>query len=226
MERTYVIALASAIALVCCNPQTALAEDKRADAMREQVRRMQQAQKKADAERAALVQEKEALVKDKSAVDDALKKAASENAGIRRSLASAKQQQDVVKQEAESARKETQALAEKLADAQKRLAEAESALRTTQQKLASTESERGGLATSLGLQREATQACESKNVKLFEFGSELLDRYRTKGFWTTLAQKEPITGIKSVEIENLLEEYREKLGEQRTTSASHSASDR
>ena len=219
-----VLVVSSLMAL--CDVSPVFAQDKRADAMREQVRRMQQAQKKAEAERATLVQEKEGLVKDKAAAEDALKKAGSENAGIRRSLAAARQQHDAQKLEVESAKKESQSLAEKLADTQKRLAETEAVLRATQQKLAATETERGGLATTLGKQREATQSCEAKNIKLYEFGSELLDRYQSKGIWTTLVQKEPFTGIKSVEIENLLEEYRDKLAEQWVTSAGHSSSTR
>lgn len=223
MKRLAGLFASLAIAMAGANPLPSFAQDKRADAMREQVRRLQQAQKKAEAERAALVEEKEALAKDKTAAEDALRKAAGEGAGVKRSLAAARQDQERLRREVEARTKEAAELAERVSAVEARLADSDNALRSTQQKLNLAETERAGLAVALGKQRDATQSCEAKNAKLFEFGNELIDRYQAKGFWSTLVQKEPFTGIKRVEIENLMEEYREKLAEQRLSASERSA---
>ena len=36
----------------------------------------------------------------------------------------------------------------------------------------------------------------------------LIDNYNNKGVWDSIVQNEPFTGIKQVEIENILQEYR------------------
>ncbi|MBK7665145.1 MAG: hypothetical protein IPJ21_16680 [Sterolibacteriaceae bacterium] len=223
MKRLQALAVLVVLAVANPLPPAAVAADRRADAMREQVRRVQQAQRKAEADRAALEQEKESLQKDKLAAEQALKKSSAESAAIRRTLAGSRQQEESLRQEIEAARKESRMLTDKLADANKHLAETATALHATEQKLAATEGERGALTASLDDQRAATQSCEAKNLKLYEYGRDMLERYQSKGMWATLAQKEPFTGIGRVEIENLLEEYREKLANQRVISSERSA---
>lgn len=218
MLRVPVAAASIVVTLGLLCPTVTCAQDKKADAMRDQVRRMQQAQKKSEAERASLVQEKDTLAKEKLAAEGALKKSAAENAGIRRALSLAREEHESLRQEAETSRMQFAQQGEQLAVVQKRLADTETALRSTEQRLALSETERAGVVAALGRQRESTLSCEAKNTRLYVYGRELLERYQSKGFWSSLAQKEPFTGIKSVEIENLLEEYREKLDEQKLSS--------
>lgn len=56
---------------------------------------------------------------------------------------------------------------------------------------------------------------EGKNLKLYQTGRELMTRFEQKSYGEILAQKELFTGLKRVEIENLQEEYRNKLDEQK-----------
>lgn len=56
---------------------------------------------------------------------------------------------------------------------------------------------------------------ERKNLALYQANVELLDKFSKKGPFEALLQKEPLTGIKQVEIENLLQEYQYKLEDQR-----------
>jgi len=58
-------------------------------------------------------------------------------------------------------------------------------------------------------------SCERRNLALYEVGRSLMDRFEHKTCGETLAQKEPFTGLKKVETENLLEEYRDKLDDQK-----------
>jgi hypothetical protein len=51
----------------------------------------------------------------------------------------------------------------------------------------------------------------------------MAQRFERKGFWESLGQAEPLTGLKQVEIENILQEYADKLGGQRLDRASAAA---
>ncbi len=83
------------------------------------------------------------------------------------------------------------------------------------------ESERAqsALQETLKSAHAQTTACETKNLALYRFGTELLEHYRDKGVWDALLQKEPVAQLKDVEIENLLAEYRDKLDAARTEPA-------
>ena len=59
----------------------------------------------------------------------------------------------------------------------------------------------------------ALAACEAKNMRLVELGREILTLYERKGFREVLLQKEPVTGLKRVELENLAQGYGDKLYE-------------
>ncbi|MBI3560657.1 MAG: hypothetical protein HY080_02925 [Gammaproteobacteria bacterium] len=60
-------------------------------------------------------------------------------------------------------------------------------------------------------QKEQVTACMRMNVQLYDAGKDLLTKYEKKGVWDALAQREPFTGLKQVEIENVIEEYRYKI---------------
>jgi chromosome segregation ATPase len=57
---------------------------------------------------------------------------------------------------------------------------------------------------------------ERKNLDLYRANVELMEMYRKKGPLTALLQKEPVTGLKGVSIENTLQEYRMKLDDELT----------
>jgi hypothetical protein len=57
--------------------------------------------------------------------------------------------------------------------------------------------------------------CANKNARLCIIADELLDRYENKGVMSSLLQKEPMTQIKKVELEELTNEYRENIERQK-----------
>ena len=71
------------------------------------------------------------------------------------------------------------------------------------------------LDSDLTLRSESLANCESKNQAQHRYGMELLEKYQNKGCTSALLQKEPFTGLKQVQIENMLELYREKLDQQK-----------
>ena len=69
-------------------------------------------------------------------------------------------------------------------------------------------------ASNISRQSQLIEMCEKKNMALYELNVEILDRYKKKGVWDALLQAEPFTQIKKVEIENIIQEYKEKLENQ------------
>lgn len=56
---------------------------------------------------------------------------------------------------------------------------------------------------------------QEKNFRLFEVNQDLLKLYENKSAWDSLTQREPVTGLRQVEIENLVQEYRFRLEDNR-----------
>jgi len=59
------------------------------------------------------------------------------------------------------------------------------------------------------------QSCETKNIKMFEAAKEILKSYENRGLMDTLLKSEPIFQFKSVEMENIIQEYEDKLIKQK-----------
>lgn len=64
------------------------------------------------------------------------------------------------------------------------------------------------------------EQCEFKNERLYLANQELLELYGAKDRWDRILQREPFTQLRQVEIESILEEYRQKLSESRVGSGS------
>lgn len=67
------------------------------------------------------------------------------------------------------------------------------------------------------LQRQVADAgsqverCQTQNQALFQVGNEILDRYRDVGVTDVIATREPFLGLKRVELENLVQDYDDRL---------------
>ena len=64
---------------------------------------------------------------------------------------------------------------------------------------------------TLGEQKSQLTTCMRMNVQLYDAGKDLLTKYEEKGVWDALTQRELITGLKQVEVENIIEDYRYKI---------------
>jgi len=91
------------------------------------------------------------------------------------------------------------------------LREAVDRYRETAADLRETEAARRQLEAELAATRDELENAENKNVALYQANVELLEHYHDKGAWDAILQAEPLTGLKQVQIENVLEEYRYKL---------------
>jgi chromosome segregation ATPase len=60
----------------------------------------------------------------------------------------------------------------------------------------------------------STKACTTKNGALVKVGRELLDRYANVTIGDMMVAREPVFALRRVEIQNLLQDYRDKVLEQ------------
>lgn len=118
----------------------------------------------------------------------------------------------------DAARQSNAALAGRLKDTEGQLERTEAALKEmtasyeqTDRTLAQTQSEKEDLEAKLAEQTRLTTDAEARNRKLHEAGVELMQRFADKGVMDSLLQAEPFTGIKQVQIENVIEEYSYKI---------------
>jgi chromosome segregation ATPase len=66
------------------------------------------------------------------------------------------------------------------------------------------------------LQRKVSDR-ESKNRELFKLANEILTRYEKFSLGEALAAREPFTGLTRVKLENLVQDYQDKLSQQQLT---------
>jgi chromosome segregation ATPase len=126
----------------------------------------------------------------------------------------------------EEAQQTNVSLGSQLGGTQNRLGKTETELQAMTQKYEETEARlqqtiaerdamKADLEAQLAEQTRLREETEAKNLKLYEYNVELMNIYAGKGVMDSLLQREPFTGIKQVEIENILEEYSYKLDQQK-----------
>ncbi|MBL8415616.1 MAG: hypothetical protein JNM42_14345 [Propionivibrio sp.] len=187
-SKTSVAALLLLMSALAVSP--ALAADKKADPNKEQVRRMQQAQRKLEQEKAQLAAQKAAV---ESELDEEKKRAESE--ALRASA---------LKRDVNGLRSARDAVAAKLA-------ETEAELRKTQEAQRAAEAEGKRLQSALSAERQQHATCVERGNELRKVSGEVLELYEKKTCLDSALQSEPFTGLKRVEIENAVEDLRDKL---------------
>lgn len=82
---------------------------------------------------------------------------------------------------------------------------------TLRDQLREQAAQRAALEEKLKVQTDNFSVCYGNNKQLLSVNRELLAAYRSKGVFDAMRQNEPFTGIKEVEVENLVQDYRYKL---------------
>lgn len=176
-----------------------------ADRAREMLRRTQEALRQSQADNSELTQQKSQAQEKLKTVSDQLESQRNASkqtqASLRRQLQTATTAQADLTRRLEEAQRQLTALTSKDQQAQSDLKQRDAQLKQTQ----------ADLATS----KASNSSCEAKNLELYKYGQELAQRYQHKGVWAALKQEEPLAGLNNVEIQNILQEYREKLDAQK-----------
>jgi predicted nucleic acid-binding Zn-ribbon protein len=186
------------------------------DKEREAMRRVQIMQQQFSDEKAALQQSNDSLTQQ---VDTLTKQTDS----IKQGTAQSERQRAALARElgaARSAQAATRAEVVALQDKLKQLEAAQAALVAQHKQEAAQDQKQIALAQQAVAQRgQALGVCEQKNLKLYQLNRDILTQYRNKGVLGALTQAEPLTGIESVRMENILQEYRDKLDAQKVGAA-------
>jgi uncharacterized lipoprotein YehR (DUF1307 family) len=78
-----------------------------------------------------------------------------------------------------------------------------------------SEAERAKLASESIILKRKVEDRERKNLELFKTANEILTRYEKFGLGEALTAKEPFTGITRVKLENQVQDYQDKIADQR-----------
>lgn len=180
---------------------------KQANRDREMLRRVQAAQRQAEDARAAAEQEKARV---EGLLEEARSRAKAVESGVvqeRRRSGELQRRLDALERDAASLRQERDALSARLEAARGELASAIAELGRRQETIETRDREVGRLQLSVAESTDANMACQEKNRELASIARELLARYRDVGVFDVLQRREPFTGVRRVQVENLLEDY-------------------
>ncbi len=79
------------------------------------------------------------------------------------------------------------------------------------------EAARAQLAAQVIMLQRVVDDRETKNLALFTLGNEILTRYEKFSLGDALAAKEPFTGLARVKLQELVQDYKDKISDQRVT---------
>jgi chromosome segregation ATPase len=191
------------LAIVIATPAWAANESRE----KQMLRRMQQQVQQTEQARAQAEQEKIAALADKAAAESELKKLDA----AERKLSTEQAARGRAESGLKSAQSELDTLKMRLAETEKKLADSVALQRATADKLAQSESVRKQTEQQLAGKREDLKLCQAHNGSLYTLGREMMQKYQDKSCQDALAQAEPFTGLKKIEVENLMETWRDQL---------------
>lgn len=104
-----------------------------------------------------------------------------------------------------------QSVSARLESTESRLTEVVGKYKELAEQLRKVETERNELAQQVAGNSQSLKVCAQRNIQLADVANEALDRYEKKGCFGALAQSEPFTGLKRIEVENAVEGYRDQI---------------
>ena len=195
------------------------AQDKPGAREREGLRRAQLQVQQARQEKTAREAKMAGVEQEKATVTQEKDKLASQ---VRGAQAKAKEEATKSQQllaERDALAAEKQSLQSQKSELEKRLSELTAKQADTERLLTTTQTQKKQADATLETRERQLASCESKNVKLYQHGRDVINQCQDQNASGRLLRIEPFTGIKRVELENLLEEYRDKLDAQKMLPA-------
>jgi chromosome segregation ATPase len=102
-----------------------------------------------------------------------------------------------------------------LDDTKESLAKWKAAYEQIQTAAQKAEAERAKVASESIILKRKVEDRERKNLELYKTANEVLTRYEKFGLGDSLAAKEPFTGITRVKLENQVQDYQDKIADNR-----------
>lgn len=114
------------------------------------------------------------------------------------------------------------ALDTKLGNTSSRLEQTEERLRDTVEKYRALAAEhretlraKAEVEDTLAVTEQALAEARTRNAELYAINEEILEHSKDKSSWTSFLQREPLLGLKQVEIENIEQDLRHRNEDQR-----------
>ena len=196
----------------------ALAGDKKDKASRRAQQMVQQIQQEKAELQSRLDQETQA----KAMLEADMAKAKEENTALKAKLTMANRTIDTLQTGLKEMTAERLAFEAKLMKTQIELDATKTALSDSDNKYKTAlydikvkELQRTSLTASLMQKSKLIDGCVAKNAKLYYYGLELVKLYENPSRYKKLVLTEPFSQLKRVELENILQEYNDKIDEQK-----------
>ncbi|WP_161915265.1 hypothetical protein [Methylosinus sp. C49] len=160
-----------------------------------------------EALRGAITQQR-ALEDQRAALQAKLSEVESERARLKDQVGAAKAEvKEVLKQNREAVEEFNRRIAERDETLEKWKAAYEEAADVARAK----DAERAKFEVQAAAYKASVKSCNAKNVELAKIGRDLLERYEAANFADLAVASEPLTGVRRVEIQNLLQDYNDKI---------------
>ncbi len=196
----------------------ALAAEKKDKAARRAQQMVQQIQQ----EKAQLQSQLDQEMQAKAALEAEMAKMQAENSSLKGKLSIAKHKIDELEVSLREMTAERLAFEAKLMKTQIELESTRSSLnelglqyKSALNDLKVNEQQRTTLTTNLIQKSKVIDACVGKNAKLYEFGLDLVKLYENPSRYEKTVLTEPFSQIRRVKLENILQDYNDKIDEQR-----------
>ncbi|WP_400770291.1 hypothetical protein [Methylosinus sporium] len=160
-----------------------------------------------EALRGAISQQR-ALEDQRAALQAKLAEAESERARLKDQVGAAKAE---VKQVAKQNREAIEEFNRRIAERDETLEKWKAAYEEAADVARAKDAERAKFEAQTAAYKVNVKSCNAKNVELAKIGRELLERYEAANFVDLAAASEPLTGVRRVEIQNLLQDYNDKI---------------
>ena len=205
-------------ATMLANP--ALAADKKDKAARRAQQMVQQIQQ----EKAQLQSQLDQAMQAKALLDADMAKAQEENTSLKTKLGAANRKIDGLEISLKEMTAERLAFEAKLLKTQVELEATKTALNELDVKyqanlydLKVNEQQRANLTATTIQKTKVIDACLAKNAKLYDYGLELVKLYENPSLYKQVVLTEKFSQIKRVELENILQNYNDKIDLEKAT---------
>jgi len=210
------------LAVSTLDMESCIAADAQVERLRQAVQRAQNATRQAEQERAALLKEKQELQEAAAKSEQQSSGLAQQLGVLREALAVEKARSVKLAEESEAARKLGQQQESTLRnqstaldDARKLAMDLSARIKELQRNL----DERVAEGVKFGAENERTKkelaACERDNSGLYQVSVELAEKFTGLSYWDGVMRREPLFRFERVELENLMDRYRDEIEKRR-----------
>lgn len=144
-----------------------------------------------------------------------LRQLSAREAQLRQEMSTLQAEFDVYKKESEKklakSEKEKRKMSSSISSLRKDGKQLDFELDATRHALMQSHQEIDYLSENLHIQTENLEVCTNTNEALVGTAYDLIGLYKEKGFIDVLAKKEPVTGLAKVRVENIVQDFEDKI---------------